>query len=223
MLRITAAASTFANLSTQPTITLYSATSPNSHKISITLEELGLPYKLIHVDLPKLEHKEPWFLEINLNGRIPALTDVMPNGTLISLFESGNIMQYLVDRYDVDHKISYPRGTKEYYQTNSWVSQHPAPNTSLQCSSTNKSMHMQLFFQNAGIGPMQGQVNWFRVYADKTQNVVYATERYHAEAKRLYRTVDKHLADANTDFLVGNKCTIADIAISAWARVMRKF
>lgn len=110
-------------MSVKPTITLYTAVSPNGHKISITLEELGLQYEVRHVDLPKLEHKEPWFLEINPNGRIPALTDVLPDGTPISLFESGNIMQYLVDRYDTEHKISYPRGTKEYYQVNSWVRQ----------------------------------------------------------------------------------------------------
>ncbi|KEF58918.1 glutathione S-transferase [Exophiala aquamarina CBS 119918] len=184
-------------MSGQPTITLYTAVSPNGHKISITLEELGLPYEVRHIDLPKLEHKEPWFLKINPNGRIPALTDVLSDGTPISLFESGNIMQYLVDRYDIEHKVSYPRGTKEYYQMNSW-----------------------LLFQCAGVGPIQGQLHWFRVYADKSQNVEYATARFSNEAKRLYKTINKHLEDVGTDFLVGNKCTIADIAISTWARAM---
>lgn len=105
----------------QSNITVYTASSPNGHKITITLAELGLAYELRHVDLPKFEHKDPSFLEINPNGRIPALTDVWEDGTRISLFESGSIMQYLVDRYDVDHKISYPRGSKEYYQMNNWV------------------------------------------------------------------------------------------------------
>lgn len=109
-------------MSPKPSIHLYTAVSPNGHKVSITLEELGLPYEITHIDLPRLQHKEPWFLDINPNGRIPALTDVLPDGTPISLFESGSIIQYLVDRYDVDHKISYPRGTKEYYQVNNWVS-----------------------------------------------------------------------------------------------------
>lgn len=66
-------------------------------------------------------HQEPWFLEINPNGRIPALTDVLPDGSPIRLFESGSIMQYLVDRYDTEHKVSYPRGSREYYEVNNWV------------------------------------------------------------------------------------------------------
>lgn len=102
-------------------ITFYTAYSPNGHKIAVTLEELGLPYDMVHVNLPAIQHKEPWFLAINPNGRIPALTDKLEDGTEIKLFESGSIQQYLVDRYDTDHKISYPRGTKEYYQTNNWV------------------------------------------------------------------------------------------------------
>lgn len=101
---------------------LYTGASPNGYKIAITLEELGLSYDLFHVDVPARQHKEPWFLAINPNGRIPALTDVLDDGTPIKLFESGSIQQYLVDRYDTDHKISYPRGTKEYYETASWVS-----------------------------------------------------------------------------------------------------
>lgn len=65
--------------------------------------------------------QEPWFLEINPNGRIPALTDTFTDGSPINLFESGAIMQYLVDRYDKDHKVSYPFGSREYYETNCWV------------------------------------------------------------------------------------------------------
>lgn len=103
-------------------ITFLTSQSPNGHKIGITLEELGLTYKIRAVSLPNLEHKEPWFLELNpSNGRIPALTDTLPDGTPIALWESGSIQQYLVDRYDTEHKISYPRGTKEWYLTNSWV------------------------------------------------------------------------------------------------------
>lgn len=105
----------------QTQIGLFTAQTPNGHKISITLEELGLNYDVKSVSLPKLEHKEPWYTAINPNGRVPALTDVLPDGTRINLFESGAIMQYLVERYDADHRISYPRGTKEYYQTNCWV------------------------------------------------------------------------------------------------------
>lgn len=68
------------------------------------------------------EQKEPWFLEINPNGRIPALTDKWTDGSDIRVFESGAILQYLVDRYDKDHKVSYPRDSKETWEVNSWVS-----------------------------------------------------------------------------------------------------
>jgi glutathione S-transferase len=102
-------------------ILFYTGGSPNGVKVAIALEELGLPYKVIALDMPALQHKEPWYLAINPNGRIPAITDTLENGTAINIFESGSILQYLVDRYDTDHKFSYPRGTKEFYQTNSWV------------------------------------------------------------------------------------------------------
>lgn len=80
----------------------------------------------------KNTQKEPWFLEINPNGRIPALTDTFTDGQQIRLFESGSIMQYLVEQYDTKHVISYPKGSREHYEVNNW-----------------------LFFLNAGVGPMQ--------------------------------------------------------------------
>lgn len=114
----------------RPDIHLYTTQTPNGIKISITLEELGLPYTVHKIEISKNVQKEPWFLEINPNGRIPALTDTFTDGKTIRLFESGSIQQYLVDQYDKDYKISYPRGTREYYEMNNW-----------------------LFFLNAGVGP----------------------------------------------------------------------
>jgi hypothetical protein len=96
----------------------------------------SIPYKVQKIEISKDTQKEPWFRAINPNGRIPALTDSFTDGKTINLFESGSIMQYLVDRYDTDYKISYPRGTRESYEVNNW-----------------------LFFQNAGVGPMQGQAS----------------------------------------------------------------
>ncbi|KAG0645576.1 Glutathione S-transferase gedE [Hyphodiscus hymeniophilus] len=183
-------------MSVKSSIHLYTGNSPNGHKISITLEELGLSYGLTFVDLPKIQHKEPWFLAINPNGRIPALTDTMPDGTPINLFESGSIQQYLVDIYDTEHKISYPKGSKEYYETNNW-----------------------LFFQNAGVGPMQGQANHFIRYSHAPEPIPYAVDRYVNETRRLYRTVDTHLKASGNDYLVGNKGTIADIALFCWVNI----
>lgn len=100
-------------------------------------------------------------------------------------------MQYLVEQYDTEHKISYPKGSRESYEVNNW-----------------------LFFLNAGVGPMQGQANHFFRYAP--EKVPYGISRYQNETRRLYRVLDKHLQDAGTEYLVGNKCTVADIAHWGW-------
>jgi glutathione S-transferase len=105
-----------------PNIHLYTTQTPNGVKISITLEELGIPYEFTRIDISKDTQKEPWFREINPNGRIPALTDTFADGESIRLFESGSIQQYLVEQYDHDHKISYPKGSRESYEVNNWVS-----------------------------------------------------------------------------------------------------
>lgn len=104
---------TTTNSTPQPNITLFTGQSPNGIKISITLAELNLPYTTRKIDISSNEQKSPWFTAINPNGRIPALTDTHADGQEIRVFESGSIMQYLVDRYDTEHKISYPRGSRE--------------------------------------------------------------------------------------------------------------
>lgn len=101
-------------------------------------------------------------------------------------------MQYLVDRYDPQHKLSYPPGSREAVEVASW-----------------------LFFQNAGVGPMQGQANHFSRYAP--EKIQYGIDRYRNETKRLYSTLDKHLAEKGTEYIVGDRCTIADIAHVGWA------
>lgn len=106
---------------TKTDITLYTVGTPNGIKASILLEELGLDYKVYPIKMSENEQKEPWFLEINPNGRIPAMTDTL-DGEKIRVFESGAILQYLIDRYDKDHKVSYPYGSREHWETTSWVS-----------------------------------------------------------------------------------------------------
>lgn len=185
----------------EPSITLYTDATPNGIKISIALEELGVPYKVVHLNISTNKQKEPEFLAINPNGRIPALTDTFTDGQPIRLFESGSILQYLVERYDQgQHKISYRPGSREHYETNNWV-----------------------FFQNAGLGPMQGQSNHFFRYAP--ERIPYATERYRNETRRLYGVLDKHLrekssgssgSDSDAVFLVGDHISIADITTVGW-------
>lgn len=135
--------------------------------------------------------KQDWFLALNPNGRIPALTDTFTDGKTIRLFESGSIMQYLVEQYDPKHLISYPKGSRETYEVNNW-----------------------LFFLNAGVGPMQGQANHFSHYAP--EKIEYGVNRYVNETRRLYGVLDKHLSESKSGYLVGNKCTIADIAHWGW-------
>ena len=101
-------------------------------------------------------------------------------------------MQYLVEQYDQDeHRISYPLGSREHYEVNNW-----------------------LFFLNAGIGPMQGQANHFYRYAP--EKIEYGINRYQNETRRLYGVLEKHLAASKSEYLVGEKCTIADIAHWGW-------
>ena len=150
-----------------------------------------LSYTIHTIDMRNNAQKEPWFLEMNPNGRVPALTDTFTDGKQIRLFESGSIMQYLVDRYDTNQLISYPKGSRESYEVNSW-----------------------LFFQVANIGPMQGQATHFHRYVD--QQHPYSESRYKNEVRRLYRVLDTHLSTSPSGYLVGDKCTIADIAHLGW-------
>ncbi|KAF2738723.1 glutathione S-transferase [Polyplosphaeria fusca] len=177
--------------SQEPNIDLYTTQTPNGIKISMTLEELGLPYNVHKIDISKNTQKEPWFLEINPNGRIPALTDTFTDGKKIRLFESGSIMQYLVSRYDPEYKLSFPPGTREHYEMTNW-----------------------LFFQNAGVGPMQGQANHFTRYAPS--QIEYGINRYQNETRRLYGVLNQHLSSNSYDYIMGTKCTIADIAHWGW-------
>jgi len=172
-------------------IILYTDSTPNGIKISMALEELGLPYKVEHLNISTNAQKEPWFLEINPNGRIPAITDTFKDGQKIRIFESGSVLQYLVEQYDKDHKISYPAGSREHYEVNNWV-----------------------FFQNAGLGPMQGQSNHFTRYAP--EKIPYGINRYQNETRRLYGVLDKHLASSKSGFLVGDHISIADITNVSW-------
>ncbi|KAJ5960352.1 uncharacterized protein N7479_007502 [Penicillium vulpinum] len=169
-------------------ITLYTWPTPNGIKASITLEELGIPYKAEFIDINSSSNpqKEEWFLKINPNGRIPALLDGSTR-----VFESGAIMSYLTDKYDTDRKISYAPGTPEHAEQTSW-----------------------LMFQMGGLGPMQGQANHFRLFANTRSD--YAIQRYINETKRLFSVLESRLKES--PYLAGDKYTIADIASFSWVR-----
>lgn len=172
-------------------ITLYTGSTPNGYKVSILLELLDLKYNVEAIDISTNRQKEPWFLEMNPNGRIPVLVD---KSTGITISETAAIMTYLVDTYDTGKKFTFEPGTAEYYK------------------------HLEiLYFQMAGIGPMQGQANHFVLFAP--EKVPYGIQRYTNETKRLYGVLNEYLRRnaSNGPYLVGNHISVADIANLCWA------
>ncbi len=173
-------------------IELLTAGTPNGQKISIFLEELGVPYTAVPISFSKNEQKTPEFLKVNPNGRIPAIVD--HNRGDFPVFESGAILMYLAEHYDKEFKFSF------------------------QDIDEKSEMIQWLFFQNAGVGPMQGQANHFTRYAPET--IEYGVNRYQNETKRLYSVLETRLG-GDRQFLVGKgqgKYSIADITTFGWVR-----
>ena len=169
-------------------IDLYYWPTPNGHKITMFLEETGLPYKVIPVNIGKGDQFKPEFLRIGPNNRMPAIIDHEPadKGAPVSLFESGAILLYLAEKTG-KFIAKDLRGRVEALQ---W-----------------------LFWQMAGLGPMAGQNHHFAQYAP--EKIPYAIDRYVRETGRLYAVMDKRLADR--DFLAG-AYSIADMASYPWVR-----
>jgi GST-like protein len=168
---------------------LYFWPTPNGYKVSILLEELGLPYKVMPVHIGKGEQFTPGYMGINPNSKIPALVDTEGPGDMpISLFESGAIMMYLSEKAGWRFM---PEERRARYEVIQW-----------------------LMFQMAGIGPMLGQAHHFRNYTKEP--VPYAAERYTKESGRLYAVVDRRLAQA--EWLAGDAYSIADMATYPWLR-----
>jgi GST-like protein len=169
-------------------IDVYSWATPNGHKVQIMLEECGLAYRVHAVDIGAGDQFATDFLAISPNNKIPAITDSDgPDGRPISLFESGAILLYLAGKSG----RFLPADVRGRYEV-------------LQC----------LMFQMVSIGPMLGQTHHFRIYAP--EKLDYAVDRYTNEARRLYRVMDKRLA--NSRYIGGAEYGIADIAIFPWLR-----
>jgi GST-like protein len=170
-------------------IDLYTAATPNGHKASIMLEELGVPYTVHAVQLMKGEQKRPEYLKINPNGRIPTIVD-RDNGADnagFAVFESGAILVYLAEK----HGRFMPTEAKARSEVMQW-----------------------LMFQMGGIGPMQGQANvFFRYWHEKYQPAI---DRYQHETRRLYEVLERRLE--GRDYLCG-EYSIADIANFTWVNI----
>ena len=167
-------------------IDLYTWTTPNGRKVSIMLEECGLPYNVHKIDIGKGDQFTPEFIAINPNSKIPAIIDSNgPDGKPITLFESGAILVYLAQHY----QKFLPPDWHQLYHVFEW-----------------------LMFQMSGVGPMFGQTHHFLRAAPEP--VPYAIDRYKKETDRLYGVMDKELA--KRDYLADNFYSIADIATYPW-------
>lgn len=168
------------------TIQLFGFDTPNARKISVALEEMGLPYQVNIVDITKDEQFDPAFLKISPNNKIPAIVDADgPGGRPISVFESGAILIYLAEKTG----LFMPRDPAARVAVLEW-----------------------LMFQVGGFGPMPGQVHHFIALADES-NRRYGLERFSKETGRLYGVMDRRLAEQ--EYFAG-ELSIADFAILGW-------
>ncbi|UWQ76097.1 glutathione S-transferase N-terminal domain-containing protein [Leisingera sp. M658] len=168
-------------------IQLFYWPTPNGWKISIALEEMGLPYDVSLVDITNGDQFAPEFLNISPNNRMPAIIDPGgPGGTPVSLFESGAILQYLA------------RKTGQFYGAD---------------ERARLVVDQWLMWQMGGVGPMAGQAHHFLKYAP--EDLPYAKDRYRNEVARLYGVLDRQLAE--NEYVTGPDCTISDMAIWPWA------
>ena len=169
---------------------LYSLPTPNGVKVSIILEEIGLPYEAHLIDIGKNETWTPEFLSLNPNGKIPAILDPAgPDGKPLALFESGAILLYLAEKCGQ----LLPKDPAQRYETIQWV-----------------------FFQMASVGPMFGQLGFFHKFAGREYEDKRPFERYQKESKRLLGVLEERLQ--GRDWIMGSEYTIADISLLGWVR-----
>lgn len=171
-------------------IQLYSLPTPNGVKVSIMLEETGLPYEAHLVDFASNDQMSPEFLSLSPNNKIPAILDPQgPGGQPLALFESGAILIYLAEKTGQ----FLPADAATRYETIQW-----------------------LMFQMGGIGPMFGQLGFFHKFAGKDYEDKRPRDRYVAESKRLLGVLDKRLQGRS--WIMGDDYSIADIATFGWVR-----
>jgi GST-like protein len=169
---------------------LFSLPTPNGVKVGIMLEEIGLAYEAHRIDITTNENRDPAFIALNPNGKIPAIYDPNgPSGRPLALFESGAILIYLAEK--TGQLLS--SDPNERYETIQWV-----------------------MWQMGGVGPMFGQVGFFNKFAGKAYEDKRPLERYVTESARLLDVLNKRLAGG--DWVMGADYSIADISLLGWVR-----
>ncbi|KAK5940904.1 glutathione S- transferase, nitrogen catabolite repression regulator [Knufia obscura] len=184
-------------------IKVYGQHGPNPPKVAMIVKELDIPHEI--VPIPISDVKKPEYVAVNPNGRVPAIED--PNFN-ITIWESGAIIDYLLERYDTEHRLSFPAGTPEYYLAKQW-----------------------LYFQVSGQGPYFGQAAWFKKF--HPEKVPSALERYSKEVDRVSGVLEAQLARQETEhsgkagfdgpWLVGNKLSYVDLAFLPWQKLITAF
>ncbi|KAI0035338.1 glutathione S-transferase-like protein [Vararia minispora EC-137] len=187
-------------MASEKPLVFYTGRTPNGYKVSVFLEELkaaygGPDYDTHAFNIWENKQKEPWFIAINPNGRIPAITDRSRNN--FNVFESAAILLYLAQHYDKEKRFTFDPVTEpdDYSEMLQWI-----------------------FFAHGGVGPMNGQANFFTHYAP--EKIPYAINRYVNETKRLYSVLEIRLKDR--DYLAGpgrGKYTIADSNLWGWIHI----
>lgn len=170
-------------------IDLYSWAAPNGHKVQILVEELGIPYRIVPINITKGDQHQASYLRINPNGRIPAIVDHTPAdaGPPLTVFESGAVLLYLAEK----ERRFIPQDPRQRNEVMQW-----------------------LFWQVGGLGPMMGQAqHFFRYSADR---IPYATQRYQNESIRLLTVLERRLE--GREFICG-VYSIADMACFPWLRI----
>jgi GST-like protein len=169
---------------------LYSLPTPNGVKVSIMLEETGLPYEVHLVDFAKNDQLTPEFLSLSPNNKIPAILDPNgPDGKPLALFESGAILIYLAEKTGQ----FMPKDAAQRFETIQW-----------------------LMWQMGGVGPMFGQLGFFHKFAGKDYEDKRPRDRYVAESKRLLGVLNQRLE--NRAWIMGDEYTVADVAVFPWVR-----
>ncbi|KIY73674.1 glutathione S-transferase [Cylindrobasidium torrendii FP15055 ss-10] len=176
---------------------LYTGPTPNGHQVSVFLQELKALYPEITYDVESIDistnrQKEPWFIKLNPNGRIPVLVDHARGD--FPVFETAAILLYLQQHYDTQNKFAFEPKSNEESEMLQW-----------------------LFFSHGGLGPMQGQANHFNRYAP--EDIPYAKKRYTDETKRLYNVLNIRLSESGREYLAGNKISLADFKAWPWVRI----
>lgn len=179
-----------------PFIKVFAGPTTNAQKVTILLELLHLEYTYRATEFLK-ETKEPWYLKINPAGKIPVIIDVNATGTdAFTLAESAAILLYLAEKYDVDHKFSYPVGSKEHYKEIEF-----------------------LFFHASGLNPQQAGVNSTRQLEPENKDTI---ERFYKGLLKSYDLVERQLQENDTGYLVGDHLSLADIIAFPHANVVHK-